>query len=185
MLGIDLDEERIAFAQRHVTTPGAEFEAVDLTCLPLEQHFDIALSKDTFEHVEDLRSVLAALYRVLKPGGELWAGFSPLYHSPFGDHKRTGMKVPWAHAVLPERLVFRAAERRNGHPVRNLSDIGLNAITPAEFRAHVAGVGFQVASLDFNRGDKPMMRALDLLRRIPILEKFATVGIYTVLRRPN
>ncbi len=101
VLGIDVDEKLIEFATCHVTDPGAEFRAADLVDLGICERFDIALSKDTFEHVGNLRSMLAALYRALKPGGELWAGFSPLYYSPFGDHRRTGLKVPWAHAVRP------------------------------------------------------------------------------------
>ncbi len=38
--------------------------------------------------------------------------------------------------------------------------------------------------MEFNRGDKPMLRVLDQLRRVPAFERFATVGIYTILRRP-
>lgn len=190
VLGVELDADCLDFAQRHVSEhlpeyrDRIEFRLVDLMDLAPHERFDIALSKDTFEHVDDMRAMLRAIYRGLRPGGELWAGFSPLYWSPWGDHRRTGLRVPWAHAVLPQELVLRAAARHSGRPVERLYDIGLNGMTPAEFREHVRHAGFEVVSMAYNRGDRPLLRALDRLRRLPALEKWVTVSIYTVLRRP-
>ena len=73
------------------------------------------MSKDTFEHVDDVASLLKGLGQLLGSEGRLYAGFSPLYGSPFGDHTRTGLRVPWAHALLPKRAVCASAARHNGH----------------------------------------------------------------------
>lgn len=190
VLGLDLDEERVAFARTHVAVEpvagSLRFETWDLREAEeeLSGRFEIVLSKDTLEHIDDVPSMLANVYDVLVPGGQLWAGFSPLYHSPWGDHGRTGLRVPWAHSLLPTKMVLKAAARRSGHPVSRLYEIGLNGMTAAEFRRYAGDAGFVLRSVRYNRGDKPLMTTLARVRRRPRLEKWATVGIYAVLYRP-
>lgn len=182
VLGVDLDERRIGFARSH-TLPRAtrgtlDFQAIDVRTLT--GPFDLIVSKDTFEHIDDLASVLLSLRRQLAPHGEIWAGFAPLYYSPYGDHGRTGMRVPWAH-TLPRSVVYRFARRHREAPVNSLSDIGLNGMTPSEFRAWVADAGLRVDSVRYNAGDKRGLGLLKRLREIPWLERYATVSIYAVL----
>ena len=192
VLGVDLDADRIDFAKRNVAEhhpelrDRVEFRVVDLVANPeerLREHFDIVLSKDTFEHVDDVAPMLLAIAGLLRRDGELWAGFSPLYWSPTGDHGRTGLRLPWAHALLPRRLVLMAASRHSHKPVERLSDIGLNGMTSREFFRYAARAGFQVESALFNGGDKPLMGLFSRIRRVPFLERYFTVGIYTVMRR--
>ena len=182
VLGVDLDESRIRYAQEHVQPRAArgtlEFKTVDVRLL--DGLFDVIVSKDTFEHVEEVPSVLSALRRQLAPGGQVWVGFSPLYYSPYGDHRRTGMQLPWAH-TLPRPIVYACASRHRGHPVRSLPDIGLNGMTPEQFRQWVIGSGLQFESLRYNVGDKKLMPLLARLRELPTLEKYATVSVYTVM----
>lgn len=188
-LGIELDERPIEFAQRLIIPkardlPGSiEFRIVDLHELGADAQFDVVLCKDTFEHVEDVEHMMTSIFRVLRPGGELWAGFSPLYNSPFGDHGRTGLRVPWAHAVLPKAIVMRAASRRQGDSVRSLTDIGLNGITAPEFKRYARAAGFEITSELYNSGNKRGLRVLNYLRRVPGLGRFATVGLYVVLSK--
>ena len=191
VLGVDLDAARIDFAKRNVVenypelSNRVEFRVVDLVASHeqgLSGHFDIVLSKDTFEHVDDVQAMLSAIFRLLKPDGELWAGFSPLYWSPKGDHGRTGLRLPWAHAVLPRQLVLMAASRFNKRPVERLYDVGLNGMTSPEFFDYADKAGFRVESVLFNRGDKRFMGVFGKLRQIALLERHFTVGIYTVMR---
>jgi SAM-dependent methyltransferase len=162
-----------------------EFRVLDLASAPeqgLAQDYDIVLSKDTFEHVDDVEAMLCAIFRVLKQSGELWAGFSPLYWSPKGDHGRTSLRLPWAHAILPPTLVLMAASRYNQKPVRRLYDIGLNGMTSPEFFSSAEKAGFDVESVLFNRGDKRFMTLFRKIRQIPFLERPFTISIYTVMR---
>ena len=129
-------------------------------------------------------SMLRALFECLRPGGELWAGFSPLFWSPGGDHGRAGLRLPWAHALLLRTRVLAAAERHCLRPVTSLDDIGMNDMTPANFRSHVRDAGFVPVSIIYNAGSKRLLSVLSVARRVPVLERFATVGIYAVLRRP-
>jgi cyclopropane fatty-acyl-phospholipid synthase-like methyltransferase len=188
VLGVDLDEFRVDFANHNLAQRFSHlvnrvtFQAVDVTSLPPEQLFDVIVSKDTFEHVEGLASLLKGLGQRLIPGGLIYAGFSPLYYSPWGDHGRTGLKVPWAHAILPTPAVCAAAARHNGHPVRSLMDIGLNGNTPDQFRAAFADSGLRLRDIAYNRGDKRLLSVLEKARgRFPRFDRFTTVSIYAVL----
>jgi SAM-dependent methyltransferase len=192
VLGVDLNAELVEFAKRNVATRYPElrdridFRVVDLVAASeptLNEHFDIVLSKDTFEHVDDVEGMLSTIYRLLKQNGELWAGFSPLYWSPHGDHGGTGLRLTWAHAFMPQALVLMAASRFNKKPIERLSDIGLNGITSTEFFSYAESAGLHVESALFNRGDKRFMGFFSQVRKIPALERYFTIGIYTVMRR--
>ncbi|ARG65151.1 SAM-dependent methyltransferase [Mycobacterium kansasii] len=188
VLGVDLDENLIAFANRKVAQEFPQlldrvtFRAADAMSLPVAEPFDVIVSKDTFEHAPDVASLLKALDKQLaRPQGILYAGFSPLYYSPYGDHGRTGLKVPWAHAVLPKRVVYAAAARHNGHPVGSLLDIGLNGNTPDQFRAAFDDSGLRIIRLAYNCGDKRLLPVLEKARkRFRRLDRFTTVSIYAV-----
>ncbi|OBI89240.1 bifunctional 2-polyprenyl-6-hydroxyphenol methylase/3-demethylubiquinol 3-O-methyltransferase UbiG [Mycobacterium sp. 1245805.9] len=188
VVGVDLDAGRIAFANRNLAQrfphllDRVTFRAGEAASLPAHELFDVIVSKDTFEHVADVAALLKALgERLVRPDGLIYAGFSPLYYSPFGDHGRAGLKVPWAHAVLPNRAVFAAAARHNGHPVGSLLDIGLNGNTPDQFRAAFDDSGLRLVDIAYNRGDKRLLPVLEKARkRFPRLDRFTTVSIYAV-----
>ena len=93
--------------------------------------------------------------------------------------------MPWAHAVLPRPLVVAWARWRKREPFRCLLDLGLNGLTPAQFRAAFERSPLEIEEIAYNRGDKPLLRVLSWARRRPILEKYATVSMYVVLRRPH
>ncbi len=188
--GIDPASELVEWAKQNVAERHPDladrlsFSTQDAGELQPDSRFDLAVSKDTFEHVADIPGLLRDLRRLLRPGGELWVGFSPLYYSPRGDHDRTGLRIPWAHAVLPESRVLARAQRLSGEPLTSLEDLGMNGLTPAQFRAAVPAAGLELDSIAYNRGDKARLRALGVMRRLGPLEKFATVSIYAIVRRP-
>lgn len=187
VLGIDLDERRVAWARENAASNHPElagrlrFEHCDSMSLPRTQEFDLMISKDTIEHVLDVGGMLADLRDRLAAGGEIWVGFAPLYYSPFGDHGRTELRVPWAHAVLPQSLVCKLSSRIKGKPIASLGDLELNGITPAQFRDAVKTAGLRFDSIAYNRGDKPLLKAMSALRRVSALERFMTVSIYATL----
>lgn len=55
--------------------------------LPVEsESFDLVITYNTFEHIEDPEAALAELVRVCKRGGHIYIDFNPLYCSPLGLH---------------------------------------------------------------------------------------------------
>ena len=188
VVGVDLNEWRVGFANAMLRDRYPEliarthFTATAARDLPKDEPFEFIVSKDTFEHVDDLDELLESLYQLLKPGGFLIAGSTPLYWSPKGDHGRTGLRVPSLHSVLPRPIVLAAASRHKGYKVRSLSDIGMNGYTPEQYRQIFDRSRFEQLQIAYNQG-KRISRVLNGFRVIAVLEKFVTTGLYVKFRR--
>jgi ubiquinone/menaquinone biosynthesis C-methylase UbiE len=76
----------------------------------LDDSMDLAYSWSVFEHVSDIRQVLAELRRVTKPGGFLFIQIEPLFHGPFGSHLQRLVNLPWAHLLYGEEEYLRLVE---------------------------------------------------------------------------
>jgi SAM-dependent methyltransferase len=193
VLGIDLSDQRIRFC-REKTAPRApdgvlEFRKVDVAAIDEPGGFDMVVSKDVLEHVEPLEPALQAMARLLKPGGTLRLGFSPLYFSPFGDHGELGTKLPWGHVLAGERRVLDAFNRSNRSSCRTLVEAGFNMRTPRQFFRAFDALGFKTEYQRINPAEggakSAMMKLFDVLRSVAALEPYVTVGIYIVLRKPG
>lgn len=70
-VGVDVDHEAVAHArQRYAGQPGLGFQQADVTRLPFDDaHFDVVVSFETLEHLENQAGMLAEFERVLAPGG--------------------------------------------------------------------------------------------------------------------
>ena len=186
VLGIDLDQERINFANANVRDNPVQgvdvsFSTTDLTEIEAGS-FDVCLSKDTFEHVIDMPSLMSQINRILADGGILITGFSPLYYSTWGDHGRARLgRVPWLHAILPEWAIKAWLRSRYGQVIDSIADLGLNRMTAPEFECLIKNGRWRVDSLRINQKERSrLMPVFNLLRRIPFLERFFTVSIYAV-----
>lgn len=189
VVGLDLDQERIAFARRVLAEDYQEcagrvhFETEDVAGFQ-GPPFDLVISKDSFEHIADLPGMLAHIRRMLRPGGTFAVGFSQLYYSPFGDHGRFHVRVPWLHALVPEGLLARWASYREGRLITSAADVGLNKVTPSEFRQLMASTPWSSLSIRYNQGGHSLFRLFDVLRRVPGLERYFTVSIYALASMP-
>jgi SAM-dependent methyltransferase len=184
VVGLDLDTEAISFAADYVPkeykslSDKACFISHDIADLAGSDRFDYVFSKDAFEHILDLEGVVGHIHRLLKPGGQLILGTSPLYYSPFGDHDLIGHRIPWLTA-LPEKPLFRFAAWKNRMQRRNAADAGLNRMTPARFRSLFKPSDWRIEMINYNVGMSPKMAPLfNALRKIPSIEKYVTVSIY-------
>jgi ubiquinone/menaquinone biosynthesis C-methylase UbiE len=71
IVGLDLFEGKLAFAQREVTA--ARFVCGDAQALPFEDGaFDAVLCRDVLHHLERPAAALAELRRICRSGGDLW-----------------------------------------------------------------------------------------------------------------
>jgi SAM-dependent methyltransferase len=66
------------------------------------ESIDLCASDAVFEHCLDLKLVLDESFRLLKPGGTLYASYGPLWFSAGGDHfsGRGGLKNAFNHLIL-------------------------------------------------------------------------------------
>lgn len=192
VVGLDLNTRLIDFAQTYLEQYRPELrERVAFHCLDLAQSpldgFDLIVSKDTFEHILDLQGMLAEIARRLAPGGRLYAGFGPLYHSPFGDHDavRLGPRLPWAHVLMGDRRLIAHVNRRRRTPIASVQELGLNQLRLADYRRLLAQSGLRLISLQTNRSEKPGGRLLAGLARLPWIADYMTFNIYCILEKPG
>ena len=73
IVGVDISEDMLNTCRdRCADLPNVSFEMADLYDLPFdEESFDVVLSVQVFEYLEDVQKALLELHRVLKPGGRL------------------------------------------------------------------------------------------------------------------
>ena len=81
-------------------------------------------------------------------------------------------------------------ERRRFRPdedARTFGEIrgGLNKMTYARFRRIVEASGLHCAYWATNVSDHPVVKAMDILSRIPALREYFTQSVYTILRKPD
>jgi SAM-dependent methyltransferase len=69
-VGVDLFEEKLAFARRRV--PGCRFVAASAMALPFPaESFDHVLVRDVIHHLEEPSRLVDEMHRVLAPGGRI------------------------------------------------------------------------------------------------------------------
>jgi SAM-dependent methyltransferase len=191
VLGLDVDPQPIAFAKRFIPeTYPALADKIQFACRGIEtlegsQRFDFVFSKDAFEHILDLKGMVSHIRRLLRPGGRLVIGTSPLYFSPFGDHEIFSKpRIPFLTALVPDGLLFRFAGWKSNRDFRSAADAGLNKMTPVQFRSLFPASDWRIESISYNAGRGRLVGSvLGMLRSIPVLEKYFTVSIYTVMTR--
>ena len=167
--------------------------------------FDLIVSYDVLEHVDDVAAALSECHRVLRPGGRLVALFPP-YYGPRAHHLDFITTLPFLHHLFPARALVGAANRviaatpaleRRPFPdwPRGTPLPTLNGTTERRFRRVVDRSGFEVEELGllpFGWGDGGPARqfvssACRAMLRLPwpfTRDVFAS-SIRCVLRRPT
>lgn len=160
-----------------------------------DERFDVVLSKNTFEHVDDPDDYVAGMKAALAEDGDVVIGFSPLWKSPWGGHIDFMTRFPWAHLLFPEDVIM--AERRRFRPdedARRFEEIkgGLNRMTLARFESVMARSGLKPVHREVNAAAKTrsrvrwallgVMRALAL---IPGLREYFAFSVHSVWRRSS
>jgi arsenite methyltransferase len=115
VVGVDPSESMLAIAARREPTAGSapiSFQTGDACALPFpDASFDVAVSTQVYEYVDDLTTALTEARRVLRPGGRLlvldtdWD--SVVWHSSDPERMRRMLAVWDEHLVdpyLPRRL---------------------------------------------------------------------------------
>ncbi|HVY32911.1 MAG TPA: class I SAM-dependent methyltransferase [Caulobacteraceae bacterium] len=196
VLGVDIWEPRVAFgarklAERFPHLTNAKFSSTPTDKMEGHDRFDVIVSQNTFEHIADIEGVLASFERLLKPGGVAYLGFSPLYHSPFGDHGelRAPARLPWLHLLAGRKRVIAAFNSANDESVTTLPDCGYNGLKPADFRRAFERSGLVTERIRINategRLKQAAMNGFSALAKVQWLEPYFTIGMYVTLRKPE
>lgn len=194
VLGIDISERAIQFAQEKLRSSYGELESKVAFQVMLElerlgdRQFDVILSKDSFEHIADPASYFETLAHHLADGGILAIGFGPFWRSPRGAHLDFMTRVPWVHLLFPERVILR--ERRRFRPDEQASRFeeivgGLNRMTLARFLQIASSQQVRAVFMQVNVSNSPIRPLFNLLRRLPFCRELFTFNVYSVWQKPN
>lgn len=143
---------------------------------------DTIISNVTFEHVTRPLQMLAALYDLLKPGGEAWLRMN-LYTSRFASHKYSEIYFPWPQLLFDDDVCDQFY--RKHHDKAGQSFAWVNHMTIAHYLRAVRTVGFEIeqVSRSFAPIDLPFyLRFADKLSRYAALD-LETDFLTLVLRK--
>lgn len=134
-VGIDKIEIGLRIGETNAASLGVDarvrFTTEPLTTLG-EGWADVALSQNSFEHLEEPAAVLRDVYHALKPGGQFFVTFGPPWWHPFGVHHMFMIKLPWAHLVFSERTILRVRQLFRPNEPACWNDVALNRMTIAK-----------------------------------------------------
>tara|TARA_B100001027_G_scaffold207113_1_gene171258 strand:- start:1591 stop:2355 length:765 start_codon:yes stop_codon:yes gene_type:complete len=190
LTGIDLHTEWIKFAKENLEINYPQLQEkvsyfnCDIDLLPDNTKFDLIISKEVFEHVDDLKSAINSMKGRLKSGGMIVSGFGPLYNSPMGHHKRFTFKFPFAHILFSEKYLFKRLNSVNKDAkYKNLNDLGLNGLSFRQYKEILlTNNDLEVIAFETNVSDRKFINSIfTFLSRIPFLTEYFVHNIYCVL----
>jgi cyclopropane fatty-acyl-phospholipid synthase-like methyltransferase len=177
VFGFDIDKGRIEFAKENLLRNFPQFTTiVEFHCMDFKDFsmtFDVITSKDACEHIICLKEMLISIEEKLNKNGLFFAGFGPVYNSPYGDHKRLNKSIiPWGHLIFP-------------HTKEEIYDKGLNGLSLAEYKQILYGTGLEVLQFKVNESKNIISNLFSLISRVNFLREYFSHNIYAVLRRQN
>ena len=189
IIGIDLDQNYIDFANQNLNTNFKEYkDVVEFKLLNInewspENKFDIIISKETFEHVLDLNLVLDSMYNLLKENGKVYSGFGPLYNFFNGDHGRTFSVLPWFHLLLPQSYMINRINKKNNSKIKSIKELGLNMYSLKDYMVLFNNSKFKIDYLRKNMSNNKFSLIFKFLSKFKFIEEYFTFNIFTILKK--
>jgi SAM-dependent methyltransferase len=189
VIGIDINDRLIDFAKENLTrnfpdlVEKVEFHSIALSDLNFIKNFDFIISKDSFEHIQELDKMLSNMHDRLKPGGKIFSGFAPLYNSFYGDHKRTKAIFPWFHLIIPESLLIWRLNRNRSVKIKRIEDLGLNKYSLKDYKRIFNASPLSITTFKVNCSDNTVMKVFNYIRMIPVFEEYFSHNIYCILEK--
>jgi len=174
VVGVEIDVALASSSARMLAdhrVDNAEIVCADMADVPEIQGecADIVFSNAAFEHVADLPRVLAETHRILKPGGALFAAFSPVWRHYYGSHLGHELPFPWTHLLFSESTVRHSLEMLHGQRQEGPLYSGLNRMTVRDYRRVLAESAFHASGRMYQTSRS---RVLSLPRRVPIVSEY-------------
>lgn len=189
IIGIDLNDELLKFANVNLKKNFSSlenkisFEKKDILKSNFDQKFDLIVSKDTFEHSENLPEILDKFYDILNNHGKVFTGFGPLYNSYNGDHGRTQLKLPWLHALLPDSFIIDRYNKYNSIKIKSIEELGLNKYSYKRYKEIFNDSKFKIEFFRTNQSDHPISKIFNFFSKFEILKEYFTYNIYCILSK--
>lgn len=185
--GIDINGELINFAQNNIKKYKQIQDNVCFSTKTIheisESEFDVIISKDAFEHIENLETTIEAIKEKLSKNALLIVGFGPLYFSHNGDHGIFSKDFPFKHIMLSEKYLIRQYNNRNDTCLKSVHDFGLNKLKFSDYEKIFRQSGLKTIALEANVSKHLLGKIQTYLRKIPFLKEYFTFNIYAVLQK--
>ena len=144
--------------------------------------FDRVMSFSVLEHVVHPYTVLAEIYRILKPGGLAWISAN-LHRGPRASHLYRELFLPYPHLLFSDDVIREFREKHHGKPE---GAAWVNRLTWAQYEDYFREIGFVMRSLRFS--EVPLDEAIyerfgDILGRYPKWD-LTKDFFYTVVEKP-
>jgi cyclopropane fatty-acyl-phospholipid synthase-like methyltransferase len=156
--GVDVDDAMIAQALE--THPSLPVQKVDGTTLPFARNsFDVVLSFDVFEHIEDTDAHLSEVARVLKSRGYYLLQSPNKWTNSVFETVRWRSFTKWRddHCSLHSYSQFKSVLGRHGFTVEYVSVRTVNDYFKAKVRAYLGAPGlWTLAVLNPDRLPMPL-----------------------------
>lgn len=175
--GLDLVPRYLAMAREKAAAAGVA-DRCRFDDAPPSYAVDYVYSLDSFEHFNDPASVLATMFRLLRPGGQVLISFGPTWYHPLGGHLFS--VFPWAHLLFTERALIRWRSHIRSDGAARFSEVegGLNQMTIRRFERLVAASPFRLLQL----APVPIRRLRRLHNRMT--REWTSAIVRCVLERP-
>ena len=176
--GLDIVEEALNTARQRAEAAGVADRCTFGTSPPNEE-IDAIISLDSFEHFGNPGHILATMYELLRPGGQVLISFGPPWYHPLGGHLFS--VFPWAHLIFTESALIRWRSDFKTDGARKFSEVagGLNQMSIGRFEKLVGKTKFNIVTLEVVpiRKLKPVANSLT--------REFTTALVRCVLGRPS
>ena len=195
--GFDIDGPRIEFAKILKGERPIEMTTGNLyeNTLPFtDQHYDLVLLHDVFEHLDYKHEVMKKLMAYAKPKGKIMITFPP-YYSAYGAHQQllhtAWAKIPFFH-LIPFALT-KILPRLKGeapHVVEEIQKLGRLKMGMKKFEAIVHRNGLIIAGKQaylispnhIRFGLKPIPAGK--VAEIPVIGEVVCTGVVYLLAKP-
>ncbi len=153
-----------------------------------EGQFDVVLSQNCFEHYARPEEVLLRMAALLKPGGLLYAGFGPLWESPFGSHLWSICKLPWAHLWAGEQLIHEHNRVRAHDQRDSWKALGLNQVELPRFQRMFQQLDdcrllYFCANQTILKRSWFLFMLLEIGKMLPFLERYLTISLFVIVQK--
>jgi SAM-dependent methyltransferase len=156
-----------------------------------DEHFDLVVSYNTFEHLDRPDKCLHELVRVTRPGGLIHLDFGPLFAAPFGMHCYRSIPIPYCQFLFSEPFTIERLKELG------IYDLGgeretlqpMNRWRLHQFESLWADSGCEIIRYDVVHQHK----GLELVHRYPeafrgrdlVVADLTAAHIHVTLRKPN
>lgn len=187
--GIDLEANLLKFAKENIKenfqnfTQNIKFQNLDILKDKINEKFDFIVSKDTFEHTQNLPKVLLKMYDLLNKGGKAYIGFGPLYNFYNGDHGRTNMYLPWFHLLFSEKFIIDRINKKDNLSIKRIEDLGLSKYSLKDYELFFNNSNFKIKYYNTNESDHPLSLIFNILSKLKFLREYCTYNIYCILEK--